>query len=69
MNFEKILDVNTPFNEEKLHLLDQLVTIFYTTKSNQEVNNKFNYTQNLIIEKICYIILINLERISQRSSK
>jgi len=37
MNFEKILDISTPFNEEKLALFDQIVMIFYTTKSNEEV--------------------------------
>ena len=39
MNFERILDISTPFNEEKLALFDQIVLIFYTTKSNEEVNS------------------------------
>ena len=37
MNFDLLLDINTPFNEEKLALLDKIVTIFYTTKLNNEV--------------------------------
>ena len=42
MNFEKILDASTPFNEEKLALLDQIVIVFYTTKSNEEVILQFS---------------------------
>lgn len=37
MNYEQILDSNTPFNDQKLSSLDQIVTIFYTTKNNTEV--------------------------------
>lgn len=51
MNFEKILDVSTPFNEEKLALFDQIVTIFYTTKSNEEVNSIIIRNHFYILEK------------------
>jgi hypothetical protein len=37
MNYEQILDTSTPFTEQKLNLLDQIVMIFYNTTNNNEV--------------------------------
>ncbi len=48
MNYEQILDTSTPFTEQKLNLLDQIVMIFYNTTNNNEVN--LDYFLNFVIK-------------------
>jgi len=38
MDFSQLLNTSTPFDETKLELLERVVTTFYTTKNNQDVN-------------------------------
>jgi len=38
MNFEQILENSTPFDQNKLNLLDQIVMVFYTTANATDVN-------------------------------
>ena len=39
MDFSQLLNTSTPFDENKLNLLENVVTTFYTTKNNNDVSN------------------------------
>ena len=45
MNFEQLLDTNTPFDQNKLNLLDQIVMGFYTTANPTDV---IYYIKNIL---------------------
>lgn len=42
MNYEQILETSTPFDQNKLNLLDQVVMIFYTTANANDVRYSKN---------------------------
>jgi len=54
MNFNQLLDTSTPFDANKLALLEQVVNVLYSTTTNQNDVSKI-----LII--IIYILIIFIE--------
>jgi hypothetical protein len=51
MDASILLDVNTPFDDNKLAMFEKLVATFFTTKNKVEVNFIFKFFLSLNLER------------------
>ena len=42
MDFNQLLNTSTPFDSNKLNLLEQVVNVLYTTTNNNDVRENIN---------------------------
>lgn len=49
MDFNQLLNTSTPFDSNKLNLLEQVVNVLYTTTNNNDVSDIFYFMIILLI--------------------